>query len=473
MHICVCAASYHSITTSPSARTELQRVSLAALHQILQSSQSAALAKLQLEERLVALLHASLDGAEPAIQVSLLDVVLAAVRINAAEQQQLQSPRTHSRFSSMDMTMGMRTLQRQASLTVASIPPSSLIKCLQAGFESPSTRPVLDSWVNFLAEILPFYVDSIFQLLIPLVGTLCSQVTETFELLSTTFQGQDDSMSSTPEATLIALINGLEQVLARSHERLRMDESKVQNVKSPDQPQGFFSNITPSFLTADAPQTRSQTANNRLTVLLSIQNAVRISYRIWSWGTGQGALQDPESSASFSYTSLRMRNRARRLLEHLFAAEALECLETVVEIWQNSQSSQGKVDTAVFSLMHVLDGSRPKYTIPAIFDALYSRTNPTALDPSRKSTLTSDLQDTDLVMFLVEYARSLEDDAMDEIWVDCMTFLKDILTNPFPHRQILPGLLEFGAILGEKVDNTNFGEQKKMRRELGVRIMLA
>lgn len=58
---------------------------------------------------------------------------------------------------------------------------------------------------------------------------------------------------------------------------------------------------------------------------------------------------------------------------------------------------------------------------------------------------------------------------MDEIWQDCITFLKDLLTNPFPHRQTLPSLLEFAAILGEKVDNTNFGEQRKMRRELGVR----
>jgi hypothetical protein len=82
--------------------------------------------------------------------------------------------------------------------------------------------------------------------------------------------------------------------------------------------------------------------------------------------------------------------------------------------------------------------------------------------------LTSSLNDTDLVIFLVEYARSLEDDAMDEIWADCMTFLKDLLANPFPHRQTLPSLLEFAAILGEKVDNTNFGEQRRMRRELGV-----
>jgi hypothetical protein len=164
-----------------------------------------------------------------------------------------------------------------------------------------------------------------------------------------------------------------------------------------------------------------------------------------------------------------MRNRARRLLEHLFGAETLECLETVIGVWQTSlslpDSSKG---LEVFNLLPALDGSRPKHTIPALFNALYSRTNPSALDPSTRSTLTIGLQDADVAIFLVDYARSLEDDAMDEIWQDCMAFIKDLLSNPFPHRQTLPCLLEFAAILGEKVDNTNFGEQRKMRRDLAV-----
>jgi hypothetical protein len=164
-----------------------------------------------------------------------------------------------------------------------------------------------------------------------------------------------------------------------------------------------------------------------------------------------------------------MRNRARRLLEHLFAAEALECLETIVEVAQKT-NPKSQDAPHIYDLLHVLDGSRPKYTIPAIFNAIYSRTNPSALEQSRKSSLTSPLSDLDLVLFLVDYAKSLEDDAMDEIWTDCMTFLRDLLTNPFPHRQTLPSLLEFAAILGEKVDNTNFGEQRRKRRELGVSV---
>jgi len=435
------------------------------------------LSELQLEHQLIARLQISLNGSDPYVQVLLLDVLFAALKLNiVAASYRPMSPEVESKKPpSQDNSASKPPLLIDSGEGGSSrlLLPASLVKCLQAGFSAPSSRPVLDSWISFLSECLPLYSDAIFQILIPLVETFCGQIENTFRSLQGTFQNAKGALDSStaPESTLISLLNGLEQVLARGHERLLKDEAKTPAIKSPDQPQGFFGNMVSGVFSSDAPQARSQTANNRLTVLLSFQDAVRICFMIWSWGGRglEGSNHDVESAASFSYTSLRMRNRARRLLEHLFAAEALECLETVIEIWQKeSKNANDLKHTAVFNLLHVLDGSRPKHTIPAIFDAIYSRTNPTALEPSRKSTLTSTLLDTDLVVFLVEYARSLEDDTMDEIWTDCMTFLREILANPFPHRQILPSLLEFAAILGEKVDNTNFGEQKRMRRELGV-----
>ncbi|KAI1083019.1 Dopey, N-terminal-domain-containing protein [Whalleya microplaca] len=451
---------------------QLHRCALTLLHQILLNPYAEALGNLKLEDILIDRLAQSLSGPDPYIQVLLLDVVFASLRLRDASPVELpSSPIGEKRslsYPSNSLRLSSASLEHVADITP---PPSPLLKCIQGGLSSHSSRPVLDSWVGFLTECLPLYSNSIFQVLIPLVETLCTQIFSTFGDLQKTFKenGRPSTSISAPESTLISLLNALEQVLAKAHDQLLAEEARAQVTKSPDQPQGFFGNMVSGVFNSDAPQSRSATANDRLTVLLAFQDAVRMCFKIWSWGQGSeaGSL-DADSYSSFNYTSLRMRNRARRLLEHVFAAEALECLETVVDIWRASLSNP---DTAkhseVFYLLPVLDGSRPRHTIPAIFNAIYSRTNPGALDPSRKSTLTISLQDTDLVIFLVDYARTLEDDAMDEIWQDCMIFLKDLLGNPFPHRQTLPSLLEFAAILGEKVDNTNFGEQRKMRRELG------
>nr|CAD79673.1 probable regulator of reproduction DopA [Neurospora crassa] len=454
--------------------TQLYRSALGVMHPILVNPYAEPLAQLHLENPLIDMLTQSLSGPEPYVQTLLLDVVFAALKLRELAPVELpESPTAEKRAASVtaDSAKAFRAVAGGKPPSVLQPPPPTLLKCILSGLSAPSSRHVLDSWISFLAECLPLYSDSIFQVLIPLVETLCSQISTTFSRLQQLFRASDEPQTHSqigPETTLISLLNGLEQVLARGHDRLLAEEARAQVVKNPDQPQGFFGNMVSGVFSSDTPQTRSATANDRLTVLLAFQDAVRICFKIWSWGQGSDAsLQDNSSGASFNYTSLRMRNRARRLLEHLFAAETLECLETVIGIWRGALDSSDTSKAAeVFNLLPALDGSRPQHTIPALFNAIYSRTNPGALDPSRRSTLTIELQDTDVVIFLVDYARTLEDDAMDEIWQDCMIFLKDLLGNPLPHRQALPSLLEFAAILGEKVDNTNFGEQRKMRREL-------
>ncbi|KAF7593508.1 hypothetical protein BBP40_011419 [Aspergillus hancockii] len=304
------------------------------------------------------------------------------------------------------------------------------------------------------------------KIILMLVDCFCKEIQIAYANLQLSFKRTKGWPEDRSEHATIALLTGLETCIATAHERLLVDEANVPAAKSPDQTHGFFGNMVSGVFASDANHGRSSAANNRLTVLLCFQDAVRLCFSIWSWGAVERSTlpQDAESLASFQYTSLRMRNRSRRILEHLFTAEALECLETLVEMWTKTDSNTSSL---IFNLLHTLDGSRPKITIPAVFNAIYTRTNPSALDASRKSTLSSTLTENELAGFLVIYARSLDDDVLDEIWADCTTFLRDVLSNPFPHRQILPRLVEFAAILGAKLEHTNFGEDRRMRKELG------
>ncbi|KAM0554113.1 hypothetical protein ACHAPJ_006911 [Fusarium lateritium] len=449
---------------------QLYRYALNLLHKFLLSPFAAPLSAQHLENTLIERLDKSLHGSDAYVQVLLLDVVYDTLKLrDAAPADAPVSPISERRPSSFDPRGSRPSLSAPDARPVVTAPPPQLLQCLQDGLSSPSSRPVLDSWVAFMSECLPLYSDSIFQVVIPLVETLCREIGTTFTNLRETFSSSSLSLGTerlSPESTLIFLLNGLEQVLARAHQQLLREEARIPVVKSPDQPQSLFGSMVSNVWQSDTPQSRSATANDRLTVHLAFQDAVRICHKIWTWGQGNdSSRQDQGSFGSFNYTSLRMRNRSRRLLEHLFTAENLECLETVIAIWKQAVDDAESVQ--VFNMLSALEACRPKHCIPALFNAIYRRTNAGAVDPASKSTMTISLQDTDLVWFLVEYTRTLDDDAMDEIWQDCMIFLKDLLTNPFPHRQTLPNLLEFAAILGEKVDNTNFGEQRRMRKELG------
>lgn len=454
----------------------LTRTALLVLQQILLNPCSAPLKELELEVRLLERLTSSLAGLDAALQVTTLDTILAALKLRYLSPPPLPPSHMQQRRLSKDTVLSVpplspnseRSIQNNSTFRLPA-PPPQLISCLQAGFTSWSSRFVLDTWVNFLVEVLPLFADAIFQNLIPLVECFTSQIHSVFEQMKIAFNRPEFKEDVAPETTLISLMNGLEHILARARDRLTLEEARSANTKSPEQPQGFFGNIVSGVFTPDSHPTRTATTNSRLTVILCFQDTVRICFAIWSWG-GYGsetARQDPSSIASFGYTSLRMRNRARRILEHVFAAETQECLETLAVIWCRPSTPESQT-ASVMSLLSVLNGSRPKHTVPAIFSAIYSRSSSSTLDRTRISSLTSELSDIGLAAFLIEYTRSLEDDAMDEMWADCMIFLRDVLTNPLPHRQILPALLEFIAMLAEKVDNTNVGEQRRMRKELSV-----
>lgn len=416
------------------------------------------------------------EGGNTAVQGAIIDALLAALKVRFAQAYvPLPPPRPkHQRAGSRDRLTSPSILsftsdKADRKLSMPQLPraPERLLDCLLKGISSAKSRENVDKWIGLLCEVLPLYSGSIFQILLMLVECFCREIRASFGRLQLAFQQTEDWPQDRAEHVTIALLTGLETCIAHAHERLITEEANLPTVKSPDQSQGFFGNMVSGVFNSEGGQGRSNAANDRLTVLLCFQDAVRLCFSIWAWGAGDqsGPPPDSESIASFQYTSLRMRNRSRRILEHFFTAEALECLETLVEMWTKSD-----METAVliFSLLHTLDGSRPKIAIPAVFNAVYTRTNPSALDPNHKSSLTSNLSESELASFLVAYARSLDDDVLDEIWTDCTTFLRDVLSNPFPHRQILPRLIEFAAILGTKLENTTFGEDRRMRKELGV-----
>jgi hypothetical protein len=436
---------------------------------------------LKLEDYLLRKLMDNVSTMHPLLQPPLLGAVVAALQLSATQAPQDAGSHAHTRKGSKDLASPALKYTHSSDSNLKDLPhgdhletPSLIVDTLKAGFQSAQSRIVIDNWVSFLVDILPLYSSTVAKSLIPLVECLCSQSASVFEQMARTYRNQLLEEETSPEPTLIGLLNALESLLANAHEELLKAEGKPQRPKSPDQSQGFFGNMVQGVFNADAQQPSKATmATSKLTFVLCLQDAVRCCFSIWCWGlhSDVGDKQDLLTHASYGYSTVRMRNRARRLLEHLFAAEALECLETLATIWCRPARSDVKPQ-AVLGLLNVLNGSKPKHTIPAIFNALYSRTNPGALDPSRQSSLTSELQATELVAFLVEYIKTVDDDAMDEIWNDCLLFLRDVLGNPLPHNHILPSLLVFTAILAEKVDNTNFGEQKRMRRELGVRAKL-
>ena len=428
---------------------------------------------LALEDLLLGKIRASLTLPDHVLQTALLELTVVAMRLRHLHHEGESAEINRRKMSLGSGSKKHNAAPREEQRTMPDIdmhkPPTQLVDTLREGFATLTSRPQLDAWLDFLAASIPFFGNTLLTYLIPLVDTFCVQLRQSFDELVATSDQSSDSHAFSPDNTILKLLEGLNMLLAEAHDQVS-EEGMEPPRKASEASQSVLGAMASSAFKTQTPPplpSRSAKANSRLTVILAFQDAIRLCMKIWLWSTSgqENEISDRYNSATTSYYTQRLRNRTRSMLEQIFSVEPLESLEVVMTMW--SHTSNGRESSAVLSVLHVLTISRPKSVVPAVLDALCSRTQANHMSPSHQSSLTSDLSAMDVMAFFTSYLESVDDDATDEIWPDCTAFMRDVLSNPLPFRQVLPALLWVTSILAEKLDNTNFGDQRKMRRELG------
>ncbi|KAF2169744.1 hypothetical protein M409DRAFT_64771 [Zasmidium cellare ATCC 36951] len=453
------------------ASKALNRRLIFILELLLSGPNAAELKQLDLDSTLLDQLMVCIGGEMESLQGGILRLAQLALKLRLVQPPTDHAADNRQRGSISSkrpsIAPSMRPNSSASSLTLAPSPPHQLFRCLRMGFSSNRTRFYLDQWLAFLGDILPSFADALFTNLLPLVECFCEQLAKVHEEIEQLSRRSPTVNAVTPESVAMSLLEGLEMVLDRAYECLLTENAPEPTPKDSDNKTNFLTNVASGVFKAEGPPSRTSKSNSRLTVILALQDSIRAALRMWLWASNPTDVSDFDSTnaSTTAYVALRKRNKTRHLLEQIFSVEPLESLEVVISHWSNA-SSEGEASTAL-SLLHVMSVSRPKNVVPATLDALCSRTNPSAIPPARNSSLTIDLSASDTATFLSAYLDSTEDDAIDELWPDCVAFLRDVLANPLPYRQVLPHFLSIILLLAEKLNNTNFGEQRKMRRDLG------
>lgn len=335
-----------------------------------------------------------------------------------------------------------------------------LVDCLVDGLSSHTDLYIVESWTHLLTECIPLFGDFILQVLMTLVECLCAQISKSFNIIKGSYNKDIEQTNCISLSVLFSYIKAIEKLLNAAHKRISLVESKSNATKVTNEP-GFFGVVMSGVFTVESPLARSHAVNNRLTVLLCFQDVIKVSYNIWTW-VEEHSRQQPTSQLnpvdSRPYHSARLKFWTRKIMESLYSMETLEILETFIEI--------GKSSPHIFRILHGLDGSKPKSTIPHLINSIISRINPLSIDTNERSTLTTDLSEVDLMNFLVDYLKSLENDAIEEIWYECIGFLREVQNSHIMYRHLLPDVFRFIAVMANKVDVVNFGEQKRIRRDL-------
>lgn len=328
-----------------------------------------------------------------------------------------------------------------------SIPPA-LVDTLLQGLSILPMDERLDKWTTLLCNVLPNQ-GSLIPNLLKTTSAFCRRIDEAFEDLQSLYShGQSQGRARNSDKTISNLLSGLEFVIARAHQKVFHDTLS----------NGHLSNGT-----SDEGISSRALANHKLTVILCMQDVVRVCARQWLWKS-RPRTEVPDDTTgdakSFQYSSTKARARSRKTLENMIEVEPQECLETLIGMFIVEN------DNTILDLLQTLNSARPRVMLPIIFTAIERRTNASITVTKAKSTVSVQINTHDLVNFLNRYTNALEDDMLEEIWPRCAAYSREVLANPMPHRQILIKLLNFCSIIARKMDNTSFSEDNRMHREL-------
>ena len=139
---------------------------------------------------------------------------------------------------------------------------SLLVQTLVDGIATPSNRPILQHWMDFILTAVPQFQPALQAVVAPLNGCLCHQLRSSLnDLLKASSRKQDfaqDISAGTTDAELVMLLNGLERFvllgLTTTSENNVSEDDPSPAEKTTPEPGGLLGIVTNVFGT-DTSQT--------------------------------------------------------------------------------------------------------------------------------------------------------------------------------------------------------------------------
>lgn len=338
------------------------------------------------------------------------------------------------------------------------------IDFLVLGVTSMDKPLIIHSYVKLLSESLVYFQNSIFSIILPLTTSITGCINKLFH--STSVKG--DRYQS-----IAYLIDGLQELMEVSHSYLAAEESGGY-LSAGSSKNDFLQNMVANVFSNDSNASNSKLKHQREITVQSFKLVVSCCLNIWSWAHDYSKAREIEDHEpneglfedSLHHQAYKYKYQSKKLLSAVFGLEPLEVLEELI--------SEGPSNVSL-TLVHALDGNKPALTLPHLFQGIVYRcnkfssitfSNTTASKSAPHPLLINQLETRPLLNFVLAYLSALESAALEEIFGDLMLFLKEITSNHQHYKQLAPLVLKMIALVCEKLHNSRFGEDKRVRREL-------
>ncbi|CCD26997.1 Dop1p NDAI_0J01050 [Naumovozyma dairenensis CBS 421] len=322
---------------------------------------------------------------------------------------------------------------------------------------------VVASYINLLSESIVYFDHSIFSMVLPLTSSIVQCVQRLFN---------SAKVSGDYYESISLLLGGLKELSEVSHGYLAADEREGSFTSAPSKTD-FFQSVVSNVFSTDPSGASTRLQGERDVVLQCFRQVTLSCLDLWCWAHDHTEMsKDAKNQDNVNYNAYKFKFKSKDLLEHLFYLEPSEVLETMIN---------ARDDNNIITLIHVLDGNKPAMTAPYLFSGIVYRYNKTTsvkfssasnIKASAnkalrfESSLIQKLSGTRLMNFLIQYVDTLDNAAIEEFYGDFIIFFKEIITNYSLYIPISVSITKFVSIIAEKIAKSQFGEQKRIRKDL-------
>ncbi|EJC98757.1 uncharacterized protein FOMMEDRAFT_170958 [Fomitiporia mediterranea MF3/22] len=422
-----------------------------------------------LESAITAKLFAFVHFEHLELQNKLLHLLHSVISLSAAatDKQRTKSP-----------AMALRDLTDPISAdgdAVAQPPAGSVstnalfVQMLVDGVSTPSNRPLLHHWLDFVLLTVPQFPHILAPAIFPLNACACRQVrralSEFGSVLSMSQAPSKEVVSCVDDAEFVMLLNALERLILLSLDE--MDSSITEEANLPDKPTsdgtGLFSMVSNVFL-ADSPNTAVETnMTARSLAYRALHEGVRVLYETWNLVSDAVSATHP-AVETLVHLFARTSNRCRKVLERLYRAHAFEVIESVIECWHIDQDKD-KLGQVAFDIVDFLTASAQN-VVHIVCESISWRINPTAGERTRKQVLNPELTDALLFTFLEEYLSKLENPLALQVWPRYLSLAKDVAANVKEFRSQVFPVLRCMTVLALKITQTTAIEDRRTKKDI-------
>ncbi|KAL5535972.1 hypothetical protein ACEPAF_4066 [Sanghuangporus sanghuang] len=344
---------------------------------------------------------------------------------------------------------------------------SLFVQLLIDGIATPSNRPLLHHWLDFVLLTVPQFPHVLTSAVFPLNTCACRQIRKALRDLSSvlsTTQEPSQVKSCVDDAEFVMLLNALERLILLGLDEL--DSTITEETSSPDKSSadtsGLLSMVSNVFLT-DSPNVAAEAPMTaRSPGYRALREGVGVLYETWNLVSADIPGSHP-ASETLSLIFTQTFSRCRRALERLYRAHAFEVIESVIERWNIDQENH-KTGNAAFDIVDFLTASAQN-VVHMVCESISWRIGPTA-ERSRKQVLNPELTDFLLLTFLEEYLSKLESPLALQVWARYLSLAKDVAANVKEYRiQAFP-VLRCTTVLALKMTQTIAFEDRKIRKDI-------